>query len=353
MDDATGLPGHRHAVVTTGTPRASILIPTHDNDWTLPYTVRSVLNQTVPDIEVLLCGDGVTDRARVVVESLVALDDRVVFLDLPKGPNRGEIRRHEAILSARSDAIVYLCDDDLLMPDHVADLLELLADHDLVQSLNGRVDPEGAVSLYPGSLGDPETVAWIIREDRRFNSVSITGTAHSRSRYLDLGVFWETTPEETWPDHHQWRRMLRTGKVRAATSRRMTALQFPSGEHGRSGWDRDQRADEVARWSEFISRPGAQAWIDRMVLDGAVLQLAALHRDTVDLEAALRTARVDAHRLTAACEGLQHERDLLELESTRATQELSAVRRTVSWRVTAPLRSVRRAIRRPARPVDG
>lgn len=327
-------------------PRASIIIPTHDNDWALPHTVRSALDQSVHDIEVLLCGDGVTERARSVIEALVALDDRVVFLDFPKGPHRGEIRRHEAILAARSDAVMYLCDDDLLLPEHVADLLLLLDDHDFVQSLNGRVDPDGRISLYPGSLGDPETIAWILRDDRRFNSVSLTGTAHSRTRYLDLGMFWETTPAGMWPDHHQWRRMLRAGGQRTATSHRMTALQFPSMEHGRPGWDRARRTDEVARWAEFIRRPGAQAEIDGLVRAGIVRQVATTYWDAMDLEVALHEAQDERNRLTAERHALTGERDRLRDALRGAEQEIDALRRTVSWRVTAPLRAVRRGTRR-------
>ena len=44
-------------------PRASVLIPTHDQPTTLPLTVDTVLRQTVTDLEVILIGDGVTDES--------------------------------------------------------------------------------------------------------------------------------------------------------------------------------------------------------------------------------------------------------------------------------------------------
>ena len=40
--------------------RASILVPTHDKPETLPLAVDSALRQTVPEIEVIVIGDGVT-----------------------------------------------------------------------------------------------------------------------------------------------------------------------------------------------------------------------------------------------------------------------------------------------------
>ena len=327
-------------------PRASIIIPTHDNDSTLALAVRSALGQSVTEIEVIICGDGATDRVRDVARTLAASDDRVVFLDLPKGPHRGEVRRHEAILNARSDAILYLCDDDLLLPAHVADLLELLVDHDFVQSLCGRVDPDGGIELYPGVLGDPETIEWILREDRRFNSVSLTGTGHSRSRYIEIGMHWETTPEGMWPDHHQWRRMLGTGVMRSATSSRMTALQFPSGEHGRSDWDERRRFDEVTRWAEFVTRSDAQDKIDRLVFDGVTRQIGSIYRQTLDLHVELREANDARHGLGMEVGRLRQEIDSLRIRLSDAHQENAALRATVSWRLTAPLRLARRAISR-------
>ena len=119
-----------------------------------------------------------------MVGGLVAADARVRFLDLPKGPHHGERYRHDAIEAARSDAIFYLCDDDLLLPDHVADLLELLEDHDLVQSLNGWVTRRRAgPASTPPTWPTPSRRDLHLRDDVRFNSVSITGTAHTRALY--------------------------------------------------------------------------------------------------------------------------------------------------------------------------
>jgi len=115
--------------MTTATERnlrASVLIPTHNRPTTLRLAVQSVLAQTVRELEVVIIGDGVTDALRVEAHRLQSQDPRVVFLDLPKSNHHGEPYRHDAILAARSEAIFYLCDDDLFLPDHGGDLVELL-----------------------------------------------------------------------------------------------------------------------------------------------------------------------------------------------------------------------------------
>ena len=253
--------------------RASVLIPIHDKPTTLPLTVDTVLRQTVDDLEVLLIGDGVTDDVRSVVAELTAGDERVRFLDFPKGPHHGERYRHDAVQQARSDAIFYLCDDDLLLPDHVADLLGLLEQHSFVQSLNGEVRPDGSVRFYAADLGDPEVVALHLRDDIRFCSVSITGTAHTRRLYDAVDDRWDTTPTGWWPDHWQFRKLMRHPSYSGATSARMTALQFPTSSDGRDTWSAEARVEELRPWHALVVAPGAQDEIDRRCEAGRWEQL--------------------------------------------------------------------------------
>ena len=187
-------PGGRAVRAGAVVTRASVLIPAHNKPTTLPLTVDTVLRQSVEDLEVIVIGDGVTDAVRDVVAGLERSDERVRFLDFEKGPHHGERYRHDAVLAARSDAVFYLCDDDLLLPEHVADLLALLEDHTIVQSLNGFCRVDGTVEFFVGDLADPDSVALVLDESLQHNFVSITGTAHSKAFYERAGLHWDTTP---------------------------------------------------------------------------------------------------------------------------------------------------------------
>ncbi len=252
---------------------ASILVPTHDHASTLPLTVASALHQTVSDIEVVLIGDGVTPEVRAVAENLVASDGRVRFLDYPKGANHGEVYRDTAIRDASSDAIFYLCDDDILMRDHVADLLELLTRHNFVQCKNGYFMTDGNIQPYAGDLATAETIVWQLNDLMRFNIVSLTGTAHSRQFYLDADQPWSVTPAGQWPDHFQWSKMMRNSAFSGATSTRMTALQFPSSDGDRDKWSSKKRLAEISKWANLARSPEGQAIIDRLVALGDRRQL--------------------------------------------------------------------------------
>lgn len=267
--------------------RASVLIPIHNKPDTLPLAVGSVLGQTEPDLEVILIGDGVTPEVRDAVEGLLRLDRRVRFLDRPKGASHGEQYRHEAILAARSDAIFYLCDDDLFLPRHVADLLGLLEGADLVQCANSQFAIDGTLTLHVGNLGDPRDVRRIVGRGHWSNFVSLTGTAHTRAFYLQVADHWRVRPGDDPPDYAQWRPMLAHPALRGATSPRITALQFPS-HSGRDLLDGAQRRRELADWAEVIAAPGGQAVVDDLHRDALQRSLWAANTDLQEARPALQ-----------------------------------------------------------------
>lgn len=331
--------------------RASVLIPTYDHASTLPLTVESVLRQTVADLEVLIVGDGVTAENRAAIELLVESDPRVRFLDFPKGPHHGEIHRHQAVLDARSDAIFYLCDDDLLLPEHVADLLALLEEANFVQSRNGFVRADGQVEPYPADLADRACVDWHLLVPRRCMT-SITGTAHSREYYLAVDDPWDTTPPGEWPDHHQWKKFFRRDDFRGATSHRMTALQFPTSQDGRDRWTPKERLAELVPWAERIAQPGAQEQLDALADRATQLALVRYYIETDLLREHLVAAQDESTargtyleeaeaRLTDQDELITRLKRRLHRSRRRrrsAVAELDAIRGSRSWRLTAPLR---------------
>lgn len=260
-------------------PRASILVPTHSHASTLPLAVGSALAQTEHDVEVLIMGDGVTPGVRNAATALAAGDRRVRFFDHPKGSNHGEVYRDTAIRDAASDAIFYLCDDDLLMRDHVADLLDLLETCTFVQSKNGFFSADGNVLPYAGDLAEPASVERMRGDDGMANFVSLTGTAHSRRFYLDANAPWAAAPAGVFPDWFEWRQLLTAPNFRGATSSRMTALQFPSSQDGRENWSEARRIEELRHWASIAASPDGQALVDALVARGDRMILARQQRE--------------------------------------------------------------------------
>lgn len=249
------------------TPRATIIIPTYRHAYTIDLSIESALNQTVEDVEVIVLGDGVDDATREVVGRYWRHDDRVRFMDLPKGPNHGEEYRNDAVLAARAPVVGYLCDDDLFFPEHVEDMLKLLDDHDFAHSLNGFFRPDHSFEPYPADLADPENIAWHGRWGR--NGVSLTGAFHTVESFLRLPQRWYVPEPDQMIDHAMWRIFFGQPWLRAATSDRVTTVQLPSHLDGRVSWSPHERRAELEFWAERIAMPGERAAIDALVAAGA------------------------------------------------------------------------------------
>ena len=104
----------------------TVIVPTHDHAATLALSVRSVLEQSIADIDVVVIGDGVGDDTRAVMADMTASDERVAFHDLPKAGRTVEPHRHAVLGSVTSAVIAYHGDDDLMLPSHLGTMLELL-----------------------------------------------------------------------------------------------------------------------------------------------------------------------------------------------------------------------------------
>lgn len=99
------------------TPAITVLIPAYNAAHTIEETLFSVLNQTMPDWEVLVVDDGSTDGTLEVVERVrarVRQASKLVSVSLPHGGCAAAT--HAGIVRARTDLITVLDADDLLYP---------------------------------------------------------------------------------------------------------------------------------------------------------------------------------------------------------------------------------------------
>jgi glycosyltransferase involved in cell wall biosynthesis len=103
--------------------RFTIAIPTHNRRETLLLAVRSALMQTRPPEQVIVLCDGCTDGSADAVRELG--DKRVEAIGLAKLPGYAYAHRNRSLELARGEAIIWLGDDDLLLPDH----LERVGEH--------------------------------------------------------------------------------------------------------------------------------------------------------------------------------------------------------------------------------
>jgi len=92
----------------------SIIVPAYNAERYIGRTLRSALNQTFRDIEVIVINDGSTDNTRLIVEKIALKDNRVrVFNTVNRGV---AMARNLGIEKAQGSYVAFLDADDLWHP---------------------------------------------------------------------------------------------------------------------------------------------------------------------------------------------------------------------------------------------
>jgi hypothetical protein len=366
-------------------PRISVLVPEHEHASTLPYAVRSAQTQSVEDLEILICGDGVNDEIRAVVAELQRADPRIRFFDLPKSPNIGELNRDYVLRRAKGEIICVHNDDDLWLPGHVEVLERALEDADFVGAMQVNVGTDGKVRGYYFDLERPEVVKpWLNWKPNYFGSWACNGfgpifVAYRLDAYLRLPEGWTTTPAGLPSDQVMWHKFIRQPWCRAKFLRWPIALHFAASD--RKGWTAEQRAEELRSWTQIIESPdyAVRIWRDVMpdlgdrllsqALQGPLLEIKAVHEAAVlrakaeevafiarisELESEVAATKVaaavqiaDFQSVFDATRDASDERiRQLQNQIDAMQNQIDAMLSSMSWRITDPLRRTVNWLRR-------
>ena len=116
-------------------PTVSVVVSTRDRIGYLQEAVASVTNQTVPNWELVVVDDASTDETQSWLAGLG--DPRIRPERLDVHSERGVAFGH-GLAAARADLVIFLDDDDRLLPTALSDLSDpLLRDPDAVSSIGG------------------------------------------------------------------------------------------------------------------------------------------------------------------------------------------------------------------------
>jgi teichuronic acid biosynthesis glycosyltransferase TuaG len=123
-------------------PKISVIIPTYNRRIVLKSAIESVLSQTHPVDEILICDDGSTDKTLDMVKEFS--DPRVRWIAGERG-GRPAIPRNRGIKESEGDWLAFLDSDDSWHPNKIKAQLALLTKY------NVKAACSNAVRLTPGA----------------------------------------------------------------------------------------------------------------------------------------------------------------------------------------------------------
>lgn len=101
----------------------SIIITTHDRSELLPRAIDSALNQTYPNIEIIVVDDGSKDTTDMVINKYVKTYPNVRHIKHEEARG-GNAARNSGIIEAKGEFIAGLDDDDEFLPNRISLLVD-------------------------------------------------------------------------------------------------------------------------------------------------------------------------------------------------------------------------------------
>jgi len=176
-------------------PTVSVIIPTYNRARLIGRAIRSILNQTYNDFEVIIVDDGSQDNTKEVVERFT--DKRIRYIRLEKNMGAGAAR-NKGIEASRGKYIGFQDSDDEWLPEKLKKQVDILNSESsnvgYVYSDMWRVLSNGKQQYW----GSPTiTVAEIINQnsfDYQVFNLGILATLIKMECFEKSGIFDERFP---------------------------------------------------------------------------------------------------------------------------------------------------------------
>lgn len=183
--------------------KVSVIIPTWNRGYIIEKTIKSVLSQTMSDLEILICDDGSTDDT---YEKVLAIKDNRVRWVPGNRAGRPAIPRNKGIGEAKGEWLAFLDSDDEWLPEKLEKQLALAEKMETkaVSSNASRLIPsEGIVGEYLSLVKDRITFDDLLK----INEI-ITSSTLIHASLFDVSIgFPESEDLKTIEDYATWLRI--------------------------------------------------------------------------------------------------------------------------------------------------
>ena len=196
-------------------PRFSVVIPTYNQADYLALALRSVLTQTIRDLEIIVVNNGSTDHTAEVLAKYGQEDERVGSLISPKYSLIGA-SRNRGIKASRGQYIAFLDSDDIWYPRKLERVEEALRNHSDIHIVCHDEESvrDGKVIQrlrYGPSHGRYSSLYEYLLLEK--NCLSTSATVVEKQLLEDVGCFSEHPDFATGEDYELWVRLAQVSQV--------------------------------------------------------------------------------------------------------------------------------------------
>ena len=128
-------------------PFFSVIIPLFNKEKFIEATLKSVLNQTFIDFEILIINDGSTDNSATIIEGF---DDPRISYFLKENAGVSSAR-NDGIEKAQSNYISFIDADDYWYPDFLEEMFKIIQNYPQQKAFSAAIEIETSKKVIPAS----------------------------------------------------------------------------------------------------------------------------------------------------------------------------------------------------------
>lgn len=122
-------------------PIFTFILPVYNSENFLCRAIKSVLNQSYHNWELIIINDGSTDNSEQIIEEIKKNDSRIKYI-YQENSGAGAAR-NIGLKYSKGDFVAFLDSDDFIDTDYLYELLPFINDYDLIFIDNFQVDEKG------------------------------------------------------------------------------------------------------------------------------------------------------------------------------------------------------------------
>ncbi|QQL50198.1 glycosyltransferase family 2 protein [Mucilaginibacter ginkgonis] len=191
-------------------PVVSVIMPVFNAEEYLPFSIKSVINQTFKNWELIVVDDGSTDNSSKIIAKFAQEDKRIVYIY--QHNRKQAAARNHALDKAKGNFIAFLDADDYWFPEKLTRQLNLLnsSDADICYSGGDIIDAKGKfLTKYPTFFGKFSGLE-MYKRMYKYNPIPIMAVVMKKSLVYKVGLQDETEEIHGCEDLDYWLRIAYT-----------------------------------------------------------------------------------------------------------------------------------------------